>query len=65
MNDGVINLLKFAPKETYIDDLMDGRQIGTVRHDCFERLLNRETDSGNSIYLNGPIFNGPNSTPNL
>lgn len=65
MNDGVINLLKFAPKETYIDDLMDGRQIGTVRHDRFERLLNRETDSGNSIYLNGPIFNGPNSTPNL
>lgn len=24
-NDDVINLLKFAPKETYIDDLMDGR----------------------------------------
>lgn len=34
-------------------------QIGTVRHDRFERLLNRETDSGNRISLNGPVFNGP------
>lgn len=34
-------------------------QIGTVRHDRFERLLNRETESGNSISLNGPVFNGP------
>lgn len=39
----------------------DGR-ISTVRHDRFERMLNRGTDSGNNISLHGPVFY---STPTL
>ena len=62
-NGDIACLLKFAPKEAYIDGLMDGHLIGIVRYDRFEQPLNWDIDSGDGISLHGSVLYGAPTPP--